>query len=422
MNNDSKLSIFETLNKINEGDRIESPGPHVLHKDFDLNHAVLSDSEEAEFDYSNDVYKELRKSCRFDPVYYSENEVSEQFEDENVGSNCDEDDDDDDDDADGSRENKEGDEFEDGDEALHARMSHEPFNGKKRKHDVIITDASPVSAYDPIRDVLDSSGGISILNHLHGKSGFSKRMYPVEKSMSIQALLRKADWEKERNDLAPTHLLGSSIVIPIASEFETRREFEKEFSPLINDNRVVGVQEKDDARLSELKQPLKVKKPRHPGKGRRKIEMKRLEDKSKRLVTFVKRRDGLFKKMQALCTMCGAQATVLTFSEAQNAYVFGNPSVNSVVERYLTETSVADTAVNKCCNNEQVKEIKDKYAEALVRLDEEKQHGLILDKVLAVAEGGEPTEDLGSDEVELIRALMKEVVHKESSWVGGFNN
>lgn len=40
----------------------------------------------------------------------------------------------------------------------------------------------------------------------------------------------------------------------MASEFETRRVLEKEFSPLINDNRVVGPQEKDDARLSELKQ------------------------------------------------------------------------------------------------------------------------------------------------------------------------
>lgn len=161
-------------------------------------------------------------------------------------------------------------------------------------------------------------------------------------------------------------------------------------------------------------QPLKRKKPRHPGKGRRKIEIKRLEDKSKRLVTFVKRRDGLFSKMQALCSICGVQGAVLTFSEAQNAYVFGNPAVNTVVDRYLTETSVAETTANERYNNEPVKEIKDKYAEALVRLEKERKCGQILDKVLAVAEGNAPTEALGSNEVELIQAVMEEMVNKPS--------
>lgn len=162
-------------------------------------------------------------------------------------------------------------------------------------------------------------------------------------------------------------------------------------------------------------QPLKRKKPRHPGKGRRKIEIKRLEDKSKRLVTFVKRRDGLFSKMQALCSICGVQGAVLTFSEAQNAYVFGNPTVNTVVDRYLTETSVAETTANERYNNEPVKEIKDKYAEALVRLEKERKCGQILDKVLAVAEGNAPTEALGSNEVELIQAMMEEMVNKPSA-------
>lgn len=162
-------------------------------------------------------------------------------------------------------------------------------------------------------------------------------------------------------------------------------------------------------------QPLQSKKPRHPGKGRRRIEIKRLEDKSKRMVTFVKRRDGLFSKMQALCSMCNVQGAVLTFSEAQNAYIFGNPTVDTVVNRYLTETSVTETPANECYDNEPAKEIKDKYAEALVRLEKEKKCGQILDKVLAVAEGNEPTEALGSNEVELIRAMMEEMMNKPSS-------
>ncbi|KAI8574763.1 hypothetical protein RHMOL_Rhmol01G0379000 [Rhododendron molle] len=423
MNDHRKPSNLGTLNKINEGDRSESPGPRVL-RDFDLNLAVLSDSEETESDDSNGVRKESRKSRRFDPIYNSEWEFSEQFEDENVGSHCDEDDDDD---PSGNRKNEEGDELEDEDVGSHTRMSHETSNslnnlagrdsilpGRKRKHDVIITEVYPVSAYYPSGDVLDGHGGISFQSPFLGKPGFSKKMHLVEKCMSIKAPLRKAGWEKEREDLVLTHFLESSTASPIASEFEMRREFEKETSPLVNDNRVVEAQKKDDARLLEPNQPLKRKKPRHPGKGRRKIEIKRLEDKSKRLVTFVKRRDGLFSKMQALCSICGVQGAVLTFSEAQNAYVFGNPAVNTVVDRYLTQTSVVETTANECYNNEPVKEIKDKYAEALVRLEKERKCGQILDKVLAVAEGNAPTEALGSNEVELIRAMMEEMVNKPS--------
>lgn len=113
-----------------------------------------------------------------------------------------------------------------------------------------------MSAYYPSCDVLDGHGGISFQSPLLGKPGFSKKIHPVEKCMSIKAPLRKADWEKEREreDLVPTHFLGSSTASPIASEFETRRKFEKETSPLVNDNRVVEAQKKDGARLLEPNQ------------------------------------------------------------------------------------------------------------------------------------------------------------------------
>lgn len=111
-----------------------------------------------------------------------------------------------------------------------------------------------MSAYYPSGNVLDGHGGISFQSSLIGKPGFSKKMHPVEKSMSIKAPLRKAGWEKEREDLVPTHFLGSSTASPIASKFEMRREFEKETSPLVSDNRVVEAQKKDDARLLEPNQ------------------------------------------------------------------------------------------------------------------------------------------------------------------------
>ncbi|XP_019170411.1 PREDICTED: agamous-like MADS-box protein AGL61 [Ipomoea nil] len=67
---------------------------------------------------------------------------------------------------------------------------------------------------------------------------------------------------------------------------------------------------------------------------RTKVEIKRIEDKAKRHTTFTKRRQGLFKKASELCKRCNAEAAVITFSLAGNAFAFGHPSVNAVLARH----------------------------------------------------------------------------------------
>ncbi|GAA0157767.1 hypothetical protein LIER_14959 [Lithospermum erythrorhizon] len=76
---------------------------------------------------------------------------------------------------------------------------------------------------------------------------------------------------------------------------------------------------------------------------RRKVEIKKIEDKAKRHTTFTKRRQGLFKKANDLCTKCGADVAIITFSLAGNVYGFGNPSVDSIVRRYQNTEVVEDT-------------------------------------------------------------------------------
>ncbi|KAK4435452.1 Agamous-like MADS-box protein [Sesamum alatum] len=70
---------------------------------------------------------------------------------------------------------------------------------------------------------------------------------------------------------------------------------------------------------------------------RRRVEIKPIEDKSKRHTTFTKRRCGLFKKAQDLCGLCGGEAAIITFSKAGNVFGFGHPSVDHVVSRYLAD-------------------------------------------------------------------------------------
>ncbi|KAF8394271.1 hypothetical protein HHK36_020478 [Tetracentron sinense] len=72
--------------------------------------------------------------------------------------------------------------------------------------------------------------------------------------------------------------------------------------------------------------------------GKRKIEIANLEDPNKRQVTFSKRRKGLFKKAAEACSLCDAEIAVIVFSPAGKPYTFGHTSVDSLIDRYLSNS------------------------------------------------------------------------------------
>ncbi|XP_030934137.1 agamous-like MADS-box protein AGL11 isoform X3 [Quercus lobata] len=68
--------------------------------------------------------------------------------------------------------------------------------------------------------------------------------------------------------------------------------------------------------------------------GRRKIEIKRIEDNTKRQVSFCKRRNGLLKKACELSVLCDAEVALLIFSSRGRLYEYANNSTKSTIERY----------------------------------------------------------------------------------------
>lgn len=66
------------------------------------------------------------------------------------------------------------------------------------------------------------------------------------------------------------------------------------------------------------------KRPRKKGCGRRKIEIKKIEDQRKRWVTFSKRKKGLLKKATELSKLSGEQIGVLIISEQGRVYTSDN--------------------------------------------------------------------------------------------------
>ncbi|XP_042440012.1 MADS-box protein SOC1-like isoform X3 [Zingiber officinale] len=77
--------------------------------------------------------------------------------------------------------------------------------------------------------------------------------------------------------------------------------------------------------------------------GRRKTEMKRIENAARRKVTFSKRRSSLLKKAYELSVLCDVEVGLIVFSSLGKLYEFSSSSIQSTVARY-TERSRGDTS------------------------------------------------------------------------------
>nr|ABO61200.1 MADS-domain protein [Geum rupestre] len=69
--------------------------------------------------------------------------------------------------------------------------------------------------------------------------------------------------------------------------------------------------------------------------GRGKVQLKRIENKIRRQVTFSKRRSGLIKKAKELSVLCGVEVGLIIFSARGRLYEFcSGDSLENVLERY----------------------------------------------------------------------------------------
>ncbi|XP_043705448.1 agamous-like MADS-box protein MADS3 [Telopea speciosissima] len=68
--------------------------------------------------------------------------------------------------------------------------------------------------------------------------------------------------------------------------------------------------------------------------GRGRVELKRIENKINRQVTFSKRRNGLLKKAYELSVLCDAEVGLIVFSSRGKLCEFGSQGMNKTLERY----------------------------------------------------------------------------------------
>ncbi|QCE02332.1 MADS-box transcription factor [Vigna unguiculata] len=72
---------------------------------------------------------------------------------------------------------------------------------------------------------------------------------------------------------------------------------------------------------------------------RSKIEMKEVEQRNRRCVTFSKRKLGLFNKLTELSLLCRAETALIIISQNGNVYSCGYPTTDAVLRRYITGAS-----------------------------------------------------------------------------------
>ncbi|KAL6144404.1 hypothetical protein ACLB2K_055097 [Fragaria x ananassa] len=135
-------------------------------------------------------------------------------------------------------------------------------------------------------------------------------------------------------------------------------------------------------------------------KGRRRVEIKKVEAASNRHVTFSKRKKGLFNKAAELSLLTGAETAAIVVSGNGRMFGFGSSSCDAVIHRYLTESNpqVAlesdrrNKKVNIAVNSAHLAKLRQQLLEARRQLEEEKKRATMIQQRKQEAGGAIPAE------------------------------
>ncbi|KAF9092383.1 transcription factor of the MADS box [Mortierella sp. GBA35] len=87
-------------------------------------------------------------------------------------------------------------------------------------------------------------------------------------------------------------------------------------------------EDEDEQGRGGSKRPANAKRA-----GRRKIKIEYIQEKSRRHITFSKRKSGIMKKAYELSTLTGTQVLLLVVSETGLVYTFTTPKLQPIVTK-----------------------------------------------------------------------------------------
>lgn len=119
-------------------------------------------------------------------------------------------------------------------------------------------------------------------------------------------------------------------------------------------------------------------------KGRQKIEMKKIEDEAHRLVSFSKRRSGIYKKASELRILCGVEVAFFVFSPSGKPYTFATSSIHSVMDMFINRPLPPSNDTNHLLEARQsfrINELRNQYNALVARLEAGKEQVVTLKRM-----------------------------------------
>ena len=164
--------------------------------------------------------------------------------------------------------------------------------------------------------------------------------------------------------------------------------------------------------------------------GGKKIDQMKglIADKEDRLITFSKRRSGIYKKAGELSTLCGAEYGVLIFSPTGKAFSMGHPSMEAITNKTLYENPLKnDGTLNlvEAHSRFRLNQLHQKYTELFRKMEVAKKREKILGKKVKNRRKGwweECVSELGMDELEQMATKIKMVYENVQGRVNELRN
>ncbi|CAK7350249.1 unnamed protein product [Dovyalis caffra] len=151
-------------------------------------------------------------------------------------------------------------------------------------------------------------------------------------------------------------------------------------------------------------------------KGRQKITIKRIDNEDDRLITFSKRRSGIYKKASELVTLCGAEVGVLVFSPAGKPFSYGHPSIESVANRFLGQNPSPNDNTHplvEAHRKVRINELSQQHNELLSQMEAERDRGKVLKEGTDIGQSCQGWWEVTIDELNLQELKQMNVMLEE---------
>ncbi|XP_052193789.1 agamous-like MADS-box protein AGL61 [Diospyros lotus] len=144
-----------------------------------------------------------------------------------------------------------------------------------------------------------------------------------------------------------------------------------------------------------------------------------MEKESSQQVAFFKHHLSLFKKASELSILCGAQVAVIVFLPGNKAFSFGNPSVNAVVNQFLTQNRSLEKKndlIIEAQQNATMMELSQQLNHVENMLEVERQRGQALDQMRIASQGEfwweQPIDKMNMEQLEQMKTNLEDLKHR----------